>query len=221
MTSALPAAVLWDLDGTLVDTEPSWMAAEHALAARHGAAWTQADALALVGNDLRASGRYIVDRMGLTMSVDEVVDELVAAVVVSVERALTVRPGALALLVALHAAGVPCAVVTMSYEPIARSVVRSLGEHLFAAVVTGDAVSHGKPHPEAYLAAARELGVDPRDCVAIEDSPPGAASAAAAGCQVVVVPHLVPLEARPGWTVLDTLTGVTPRDLPARQVEVR
>lgn len=221
MTSALPAAVLWDLDGTLVDTEPSWMAAEYALAARHGAEWTQADALALVGNDLRASGGYIVDRMGLSLSVDEVVADLVAAVVTAVESDLVVRPGVRRLLTELHTAGVPCAVVTMSYEPIARSVVRSLGEHLFRAVVTGDAVAHGKPHPEPYLAAARALGVDPRDCVAIEDSPPGAASADAAGCQVVVVPHLVPLDARPGWTVLDTLAGVRARDLPVRQVEVR
>lgn len=221
MTSALPAAVLWDLDGTLVDTEPGWMAAEHALAARHGAQWTQADALAFVGNDLRTSGRYIVDRMGLSLSVEEVVDDLVAAVVTAVERELVARPGVRALLAELHAAGVPCAVVTMSYEPIARSVVRSLGGHVFAAVVTGDTVAHGKPHPEPYLAAARALGVDPRDCVAIEDSPPGAASADAAGYQVVVVPHLVPLDVRPGWTVLDTLAGVRALDLPVRQVEVR
>jgi beta-phosphoglucomutase-like phosphatase (HAD superfamily) len=169
----LPAAVLWDLDGTLVDTEPSWMAAEYALAERHGATWTHADALSLVGNDLRTTGRLIVEGMGLPLSVDEVVDELVPAVVASIERELVVRPGARELLTALQEAGVPCGLVTMSYEPIARAVVDVLGDDVFAAVVTGDSVRHGKPHPEPYLTAAAMLGVAPADCTAIEDSPPG------------------------------------------------
>jgi HAD superfamily hydrolase (TIGR01509 family) len=213
----LPAAVLWDLDGTLVDTEPSWMAAEYALADRHGATWTHADALTLVGNDLRTSGRLLVEGMGLSVSVDEVVDELVAAVVASIERELVVRPGARELLTALHDAGVPCGLVTMSYAPIACSVVTALGADLFAAVVTGDSVRHGKPHPEPYLTAAAMLGLDPADCTAIEDSPPGAASAHAAGCQVVVVPNMVEVIAQPGWTVMDTLAGISVHDLPARQ----
>ena len=216
----LPAAVLWDLDGTLVDTEPSWMAAEYALAERHGATWTHADALSLVGNDLRTTGRLIVEGMGLPLSVDEVVDELVPAVVASIERELVVRPGARELLTALQEAGVPCGLVTMSYEPIARAVVDALGDDVFAAVVTGDSVRHGKPHPEPYLTAAAMLGVAPADCTAIEDSPPGAASAHAAGCRVIVVPNMVHVEARPEWTVLATLAGVAVHDLAPRQVEV-
>ncbi len=218
-TAGLPAAVLWDLDGTLVDTEPSWMAAEHALAAEHGATWTHQDALSVVGKDLRDSGRIIVDRMRLPLTVDEVVQQLMASVVAALEAGVEVRPGVAPLLAELGAAGVPCAVVTMSYDAIARSVVRALGENLFAAVVTGDAVTHGKPHPEPYLTAADRLGVAPQDCFAIEDSPTGAASADAAGCQVIVVPNMVEVTPKPEWTLLDTLAGVSVRDL-VRQVEV-
>jgi HAD superfamily hydrolase (TIGR01509 family) len=219
-TRPLPAAVLWDLDGTLVDTEPSWMAAEYALAERHGASWTHEDALALVGNDLRTSGRLIVEGMGLALSVDEVVDELVTAVVTAIQRELVVRPGARDLLTELHGAGVPCGLVTMSYRPIAEAVVNALGGDVFAAVVTGDSVEHGKPHPEPYLTAAAMLGVAPADCTAIEDSPPGAASAHAAGCRVIVVPNMVEVDARPEWTVLTTLVGLSAHDLTAGQVEV-
>jgi HAD superfamily hydrolase (TIGR01509 family) len=211
--------VLWDLDGTVVDTEPSWMAAEYALAERFGATWTHADALSLVGNDLRTSGRLIVEGMGLPLSVDEVVDELVAAVVVAIERDMVLRPGVGELLTALHDAHVPCALVTMSYRPIARAVVDKLGADVFAAVVTGDSVRHGKPHPEPYLTAAEMLGVDPADCTAIEDSPPGAASAHAAGCRVIVVPNMVEVDTRAEWTVFDTLTGVSVHDLGARQTQ--
>lgn len=218
-TTGLPAAVLWDLDGTLVDTEPSWMAAEHALAAEHGATWTHEDALSVVGKDLRDSGRIIIERMQLSLGVDEVVQQLMASVVAALEQGVSVRPGVAELLAELGAAEVPCAVVTMSYEVIARSVVRALGEDRFAAVVTGDAVTHGKPHPEPYLTAARRLGVAPRDCIAIEDSPTGAASADAAGCRVVVVPNMVEVTPEPTWTVLETLAGVSVRDL-VRQVEV-
>jgi beta-phosphoglucomutase-like phosphatase (HAD superfamily) len=144
---ALPAAVLWDLDGTLVDTEPSWMAAEYALAERHGATWTHEDALTLVGNDLRTTGRLIVEGMGLTLSPEEVIDELVAAVVAAIQRDLVLRPGVRELLAALQDAEVPCGLVTMSYKPIARAVVDALGSDVFAAMVTGDSVQHGKPHP--------------------------------------------------------------------------
>lgn len=93
MSAHLPAAVLWDLDGTVVDTEPLWMEAEHALAARHGATWAQADALALVGNALSVSGDYIVDRMGLSITSAEVVEELMDHMVRRTSARVEFRPG--------------------------------------------------------------------------------------------------------------------------------
>jgi HAD superfamily hydrolase (TIGR01509 family) len=139
-----------------------------------------------------------------------IVEELLDRVVAEVRRAVPWRPGARELLLSLHAAGVPCALVTMSYARLADAVVAALPAGVFAAVVPGDQVRHGKPHPEPYLTAAARLGVPPGECVAIEDSPPGVQSAQAAGTAVVAVPHVVPIAPGPGRVVLDTLVGLSP-----------
>jgi HAD superfamily hydrolase (TIGR01509 family) len=125
------------------------------------------------------------------------------------------RPGAVELLTVLRDARVPCAMVTMSYARLAATLVAKLPDGTFAAVVTGDQVQDGKPHPEAYLTAAERVGVDPARCVAIEDSPTGVASARAAGCPVLAVPHHVPIEPGPGVTFAGSLTGLAVADLAA------
>ncbi|MDQ3096398.1 MAG: HAD family phosphatase [Actinomycetota bacterium] len=213
--TGLPAAVLWDLDGTLVDTEPSWLAAELALARRHGGTWSEADGLALVGNDMIASGRYIRDRMGLPLTPEQIVDELFDDMVAIVETGVVARPGALELLGELRSLHIPCALVTMSYRRMVEPIVAQLAPTAFDALVTGDEVAQGKPHPEAYLTAARLLGVAPERCIAIEDSVTGATSAQAAGARVVVVPNRVEVPAVPGRTVLATLERLRVVDLVA------
>jgi HAD superfamily hydrolase (TIGR01509 family) len=206
------AAVLWDLDGTIIDSEPLWMAGEHELAERYGAAWTEEDGLALVGNTLIESGRYIKDRLGADMSPEEIVDFLVLRLAAALREDIPWRPGARGLIEALAAQDVPQALVTMSYASIAEPVAAVLP---FGTVVTGDAVTHGKPHPEPYLLAAERLGVDPADCLAVEDSRTGATSANAAGCHVLVVPHFVRVPEAPRRTLLPTLEHVTPDALRA------
>jgi beta-phosphoglucomutase-like phosphatase (HAD superfamily) len=101
----------------------------------------------------------------------------------------------------------------MSWESLASAVLKNLPTPSFTAVITGDVVSHGKPHPEPYLAAARLLGVDLEACIAIEDSPPGVASAVAAGIPTIAVPHHVPLPETPGAVQISTLAGLRPQDL--------
>ena len=204
-----PAAVLWDLDGTLVDTEPSWLAAEFALAARHGATWSADHGEMLVGSDLLTSGRYIRHHMGLTLTPEQIVDELLDDMVASVEQGVVARPGALELLAELRARDVPCALVTMSYRRMVDPILAQLPPRTFGAVVTGDEVRYGKPHPEAYLTAARMLHAAPGQCIAIEDSATGAASAQAAGTRVVVVPNRVAVPPGPGRVVISTLHGVS------------
>ncbi len=198
------------MDGTLCETEPAWMAAEHAMAARYGATWTREDGLALVGNDLIDSGRYMKARMGLPQTAEEVVAELVDRVVAEiVEHGVVWRPGAVELLTACNDAGLPTALVTMSYDRFATAVVTSLPAGRFDAIVTGESVTRGKPAPDAYLLAADLLGVHPATTVAIEDSPPGAASAEAAGCTVVVVPNHVPVPPSPARHRHESLLGIT------------
>lgn len=209
----LPAAVLWDLDGTIVDTEPLWIDAEYDIARRNNAEWTEQDAMKLVGSDLLDSGRYIRERMDLTMTAEQVVDELVTVMAKRMAGPVEWRPGALDLLADLREHGVPTALVTMSYRAITEPLLARLPSDTFDAVVVGDEVQYGKPHPEPYLAAARNLGIDPADCIAIEDSPTGAASAQAAGCLVLVIPNHVPVPVVPNRTSRDTLEGLGAGDL--------
>jgi HAD superfamily hydrolase (TIGR01509 family) len=202
------SAVLWDMDGTLVDTEPYWIAAEFRLVAAWGGVWTQHHAHALIGNPLLVSAEYIREHGGVDLPPPEIVDLLLADVIRDCERAVPWRPGARELLAELAAARIPCALVTMSYAELARAVVTQLPAGTFATLVTGDELEHGKPHPEAYLTAASRLGVLPANTVAIEDSLPGVASAEAAGCVVLSVPSHVPIPLAPTRTVRDTLVGI-------------
>lgn len=206
------AAVLWDLDGTLVDTEPMWMDAEQELADSYSKTWTQEDGLKVVGNTLIDSGIYIRNRLGIDMEPEAIVDYLVERLALRMREELVWRPGARELVIALDDEDVPLALVTMSYAAIADPVA---GQLPFGAIVTGDSVTHGKPHPEPYLRAAELLGVDPSECLAIEDSVTGANSANAAGCHVLVVPHFVNVPDAPRRTQWPTLDGVTPADLRA------
>lgn len=207
------AAVLFDMDGTLVDTEPYWIEAEYRLVTEFGGTWNDEHAKALVGNALVTSAEYIRDVGGVPLEPDEIVDRLLDEVVTAAEQRMPWRPGALELLGQLRDENVPCAVVTMSYTRLADTLVAQAPADSFAAVVTGDQVSDGKPHPEAYLTAAQRLGVDPRHCVAIEDSNTGLASAEAAGCVVVAVPHHVPIPAAPGRSFVASLQELTPATL--------
>ena len=196
------------MDGTLVDTEPYWIEAEYALVEEHGGTWSQAHALNLVGNDLLVSGEYIRQHGGVDLPPEAIVDRLLDEVITRIQERVPWRPGAVELLAHLQASGVPCALVTMSYERFVAPVLAALPEGSFAAVVTGDAVTVGKPHPEPYLTAAALLGVDPGECLAIEDSNTGAKSAEAAGCTVLVVPNHVPVLDGERRVFQDTLEGL-------------
>lgn len=209
----LPEAVLWDMDGTLVDSEPYWIECEFALAEKYDGTWSREHALAVVGGDLLDSARYIRTHMGIDRTPEQIRDELLDGVIARVRDSVPWRPGARELLAALRAEKVPCALVTMSYHRFADPVVDALPPGSFAAVVCGDDLDRGKPHPDAYLTAMRLLGTTPEACVAIEDSPTGATSAAAAGCPVIVVPCHIEVPEAPGLVHVDTLTGITPRDL--------
>lgn len=208
-----PQAVLWDLDGTLVDTEPAWMASEYRLVELFGGSWSTEHAKAVVGHSLLESAAYLRKHGGVELPLEQIVDEMVEDVLAAVRREVVWRPGARRLLAEVRAAGVPCAMVTMSYQKLAQSVASQLPAGTFQTMVTGDQVSRGKPDPEPYLTAAERLGVPPSRCVAIEDSPTGVASAEAAGCLVLAVQNQVPLASAPGRTVLDSLDGVTLSDL--------
>jgi HAD superfamily hydrolase (TIGR01509 family) len=143
----------------------------------------------------------------------DLVERLLDGVIARVAEELPWRPGAPELLAQCVAAGIPCVLVTMSWRRLADALIAAAPSGSFAASITGDEVSNGKPDPEPYLAAAATLGVDPAQCVAIEDSPTGVASALAAGCATLGVPHVVPVAAAPGLTLVDSLVGLGVPDL--------
>ncbi|MET0725854.1 MAG: HAD family phosphatase [Leifsonia sp.] len=213
MTTDTPAAVLWDMDGTLVDTEPYWMRAETELVESFDGVWTHEDALGVVGLGLWESAR-IFQAAGVDLTADEIVDRLTDRVQEQLDTdGVPWRPGARALLAELREAGVPTALVTMSVQRMAEQVAALIGFPAFDVIVTGETVANPKPFPDAYLSAAAQLGVSAADCVAIEDSVPGLASAVAAGAVAIGVPHMVPLDGATTHATWPTLDGRTLDDL--------
>lgn len=214
------AALLWDMDGTLVDTEPYWIASEHEVVREHGnGGWTEAHGHALVGMDLRDAARYMREHGEVRLQVDETVEALLDGVVARVRRKIPWRPGARELLAEVLAAGLPSALVTMSWRRFVEAILPALPKGSFQAVVTGDDVARGKPHPEPYQVGAARLGVSPAACLALEDSPTGARSAWEAGCVVLGVPHFVPIPEAFRHHERPTLEGLTVEDLRALHQE--
>ncbi|MFC8038231.1 HAD family hydrolase [Paenarthrobacter sp. NPDC057355] len=210
-------AVLWDMDGTLVDTEPYWIAAERALVEAHGGSWSHQQAMQLVGQAL-LHGAAVLQAAGVNLEAREIVNTLSTQVMEQVRKEVPWRPGARELLDDLHQSGVRCALVTMSEHPLASVVVESLPKPYFEFMVTGDTVTNGKPHPEAYLTAVDRLKLEDSSvtvdhCVALEDSIPGATAAIASGVVTVGIPHQVPLPEDPRMVMWDTLVGRTTADV--------
>ena len=208
-TNNFPAAVLWDMDGTLIDSEPYWMESEGALAASYGGVWTEADAHEMIGKSLYDSSAMLREKFGIEdLSVQGVIDRMTNEVIANLKRKLPFRPGALELLIELKRRGIKTALVTMSMRSMAQTVVDQIGFQAFDVIVAGDEVRNGKPHPEPYLKAAELLGVDIKNCIAFEDSISGLRSAESAGTHAIGVPNLIPLPARETNKIISSLTDV-------------
>jgi len=203
------AGVLFDMDGTLVDSEKVWDVGLSELAARYGGVLS-ADARArMVGTNMGMSMAILHDDLGQPWrDPDASVTWLEARMKELFAAGLVWRPGAAELLTRLDAAGVPMALVTATRRHLVDVALDTIGRGHFRAVVTGDEVDQTKPHPLPYLTAAALLGVDVRRCVAIEDSPTGVASALAAGAAVLAVPAEVDLSTLTGVTLVDSLADV-------------
>lgn len=175
-----PAAVLFDMDGTLIDSEPLWSAAVGALVREHGRPWRSADDTAILGWSIPALCTEVL-RRGVPLTPEQVVERLHRDVGAALRRGLPWRPGARHLLAALHYSGIPLALVSATHSVVVDAVVAQAPDGVFTTVVTGDAPGRPKPAPDPYLRATQALGVDPARCVAVEDSPTGVRAALAAG----------------------------------------
>jgi len=203
-------AVLFDMDGVLVDSEPVWFEVETALVEGMGGTWSPEDQAKCIGGTVDWFCRYVIELTGSSRTPQDVQDEILAAMAARFTDALSIHEGALELVDAVRAQGARTALVTSSFRLLVDPALQWLGVHRFDAVITGDEVSTGKPHPEPYLAACRALGVDPSAAVVIEDSFSGVRSAEAAGCTVVAVPSVAPIEAGPRRHVVDSVAAIDP-----------
>jgi len=203
------AAVLFDMDGLLADTEPLWLETETEVMARLGAPWTARDQEALLGGSMQRTVSYLLARASRPAPPRTVERWLTEGMLDRVrDGRVAVRPGARELLAAVAAAGLPHGLVTSSQRSFADVVLASTGI-TFPVTVCAEDVAVTKPDPEPYLLGAKLLDADPARCVALEDSPNGVTSATAAGCRVVAVPSLVPIPPAPGRLVLGSLRDVT------------
>ena len=211
--SSGPVAILWDMDGTLFDTEPYWVQAEHALVEEAGGQWSDELAAQLIGSSLDVTARFIAQNSPVSLGPEEIIHALMDRVIDRIRDEIPWRPGARELLLEATAVGIPSALVTMSWTPLVDPVLEHLPDGVFTAVASGDVVAHGKPHPEPYLHATRALDVAPGQCLAIEDSPTGVRSSTSAGVPTLAVPHFVDIPALPGALHIDSLAGVRVADL--------
>lgn len=203
------AAVLFDMDGTLVDSERLWDVALRELAVEYGGRLSEAARVAMVGSDAATSMRILHADLGQQWRELGPSQEWIARRMAELFRTgLVWRPGALGLLEAVRAAGLPTALVTSTARPLVEVALDTLGRENFDVVVAGDEVRSPKPDPEPYRLAAGLLGVPIERCVAIEDSRAGVTSALAAGAAVLGVPSEVPLDPVEGLHLLETLAGV-------------
>lgn len=209
LNSHHPAAVLFDMDGTLVDSEKLWDIALQELAREYGGDLSVEARQSIIGTAMAESMRILHDDLGQPERDPEISAAWINARILELFRTgLPWQPGAFELLGAVRAARIPTALVTSSPRALVEIALDTLGRDNFDTVVAGDEVVAAKPHPEPYLTAARRLGVPIERCVAIEDSPTGVASALASGAAVLAVPAEVALASTAGVHQVESLTGV-------------
>jgi len=208
-------AVVFDMDGVLVDTEQAWDEVRERLTREWGGRYTPEAQRAMMGMSSAEWSRYLHDTVGLPQSPDEINREVVHRMLDRYRRELPVIPGAVDAVRRLDAAGLALAVASSSNRPLIDAVLGTLGlGEAFAATVSSEEVARGKPSPDVYLEAARRLGVAPGSCAAVEDSESGIRSAHAAGMRVLALPNrdYAPTDEALALAdlVLDDLRALTP-----------
>lgn len=219
----LPAAVLFDIDGTLVDTEPLWARAVAEVCADFGYALSPDDTPEVLGQPSTHTAAHLLPQLGpkaAVLGVAGLARSYESRFAEFVSEGATVRPGVPELLVALAAAQIPAMIVSASSRHVISLVRDALGAHLFVGVVGLEDTVHSKPAPDPYLAAAERLGVAITDCLIVEDSPVGVAAAEATGAPVLVVPSHTEFTAAPGRHIRYSLAGVSLTDLACWHAEL-
>jgi HAD superfamily hydrolase (TIGR01509 family) len=210
------------MDGTLIDSEPYWLDAEIALVQSFGGHWTQEQGLTLVGSGLWDSAAAL-QHAGVDLELREIIDRLSADVRARLVEHVPWRPGAREMIASMLDAGIPTALVTMSFREnaltISEAISREIGREAFSVVVAGDDVTEPKPNPEPYLTAADHLGIDIAHAVAFEDSVFGAASAYSAGALTIGIPLHIEIPDSYIHVRWDSMEGKTLEDIASEKAK--
>jgi len=205
------SAILFDMDGTLVDSEPLWLEAEQQVMAEVGSTWEQSDQINCLGGPMDKTERYMQERSGnikpygyFSERLNDVMDE-------KLKHELRLIPGALELLLDCKSAQIPMALVTASTGRQMRAVLERFPSGLFSSTVSQDDVEHSKPDPAPYKLAASQLGVDIKSCLVLEDSITGVQSGLRSGAQVIGIPHLVQMQSHENLRVIHALSDLNLR----------
>jgi len=187
-------AVFFDMDGLMVDSEPLWLESETEITAPFGYAWTHQDQVACLGGPLSRVGEYMHEKCGLAESPRFFTQTLIDTQCAKMRKGTPLMPGAIELVTSLQAHGVVIALVSASPRIIVDAVLENLGTDIFPFSISSDDVVNTKPHPDAYLLAAKRSGVNIEHSLIFEDSLTGVHAAMASGAWLIAVPHLVSVE---------------------------
>lgn len=197
-------AVFFDMDGTLVDTEPYWLESETELMARYGYSWTADDQRHCLGGPLPRVGRYMHALAG-AKDADFFERELITLVISKFSRSLNFMPGALELLEEVQSQKIPVGLVSASPRVLVDATLAAFEPGIFAVSISSNDVTNSKPDPESYLTAASRLDVDISQSLILEDSLTGISSAQASGAWVLAIPHIVTVENHPRTRIVGSL----------------
>jgi HAD superfamily hydrolase (TIGR01509 family) len=202
------SAILFDMDGTLIDSEPLWLEAEIEIMEELGCDWDQQDQINCLGGPIDKTENYMQDRSNnikpfgyFTKKLDDVMEQ-------KLSTKLDLIPNALEIIDECKRSELKIALVTASSGRLMRAVLKRFPVGIFDTVVSYDDVERSKPDPEPYLLAAKTLGVDITNCVVLEDSLTGVQSGLSAGAQVIGIPHLVKMPSNPNLRVVESLSEI-------------
>ena len=201
-------AVLFDMDGTLLDSEKLWDVAMDDLAQWLGGELSPQLRQHMVGSSMARSITLLHDALDIDADPEVSSAFLLSRMADLFATGAIWCPGARELLESVHAAGLRAALVTSTHRRLTEVALDTIGRDFFTATVCGDEVGQTKPHPEPYLTACAKLGALPQRCVVVEDSPVGVAAGQAAGCLVLAVPNQVPIGPAAGRVVVPSLVGI-------------
>ena len=208
-----PKAVFFDMDGTLIDSEPLWFESEVKLMAEFDYLWTPEDQMKCIGGPIQKTANYMVSKVNSRNNAQFFIESLISIVSADFEKRITFMPGALELLKALSESGVKLALVSSSPRKMLEATARVLEGKYLELLISSDDVTESKPSPECYLKAAAHFGFDISECLILEDSGTGVASGRASGAKVVAIPHLIEIVGDSQVVVIESLEGMSVEDL--------